>query len=99
MKKQIREVKLYIQAKKHSWQEEFEIEVNAIELDTDSSTIYLTLDTKVVHVGVPQIDEKTLTLAHIEQIHDQIKCEKANHYLRVTRMEDTINSLMCLENN
>jgi HSP20 family molecular chaperone IbpA len=92
------QVELFIQAEKNSWQDNFEIKVNRYNHETDNSTVYVTLDKVIVNIEVPEIDENTLTLAHIEQIQGQIKAEKAAHYLRVTSMEDQINSMMCLEN-
>lgn len=92
------QVELFIQAEKNSWQDNFEIKVNRYNHETDNSTVYVTLDRVIVNVKIPELDEKMLTLAQIEQIQGQIKAEKAAHYLRVTNMEDQINSMMCLEN-
>jgi len=90
---------LFIQAEKYSWEDKFSIGINTYERKSDNSEIAITLDKVTVNVEVPELDEKMLTLAQIEQTQEQIKAEKAASYLRVTKMEDHINSLMCLENN
>lgn len=92
------QVELFIQAEKRNHQDNFEIKVHRFNHKTDEYGVHITLDKVIVNVEIPEFDEKTLTLAHIEQIQGQIKAEKATHYLRVTNMEDQINSLMCLEN-
>ena len=102
IKMKTQQVELFIQATKYCWEEEFNIEVNTVEHKTETNsarpTTYVTLDKKTVSVTTPEIDEKMLTLAYVEQIRQQIKAEKAASYLRVTQMEDQINSLMCIEN-
>lgn len=94
-----KQVELFIQARKYNWQESFEITINDHERESSQSAIFITLGKKIVNIELPTLDEKILTLAHVEQIRDQIAAEKAASYLRVTRMEDQINSLMYLENN
>ncbi len=93
-----KKIELFIQARKYNWQENFKISVNLWEFKTDDKSIYITLDKKIIDIEIPELDEKLLTLAHVEQLRDQIKSEKAASYLRVIKMEDEINSLMCIEN-
>ena len=92
-------VKLYIQARKFSNERFFTISIDTHKFDSDNYVTRVLLNTVELDIEIPELDEKTLTLAQIEQLRDQIKAEKAEHYLRVVGLEDKINSLMCLENN
>lgn len=94
-----KKVKLYIQAMKFNFEDSFEISVCTHQRDSNTNLTAIRLDTVEVNIEVPELDEKSLNLAQIEQVRDQIKSEKAESYLRVARMEEHINSLMCLENN
>lgn len=73
------QVELFIQASKYTWEENFVIEVNQHNHVTDKTSIYIPLGKVIVNVEVPELDEKTLTLAHIEQIQGQIKLKKPLH--------------------
>ncbi len=99
MEMKTKKVELFIQAKKRNWEDKFSISVDTFEFKSDSHGVAITLDKKIIEIEVPELDEKALTLSHVEQIREQIKVEKAASYLRVARMEEHINSLMCLENN
>ena len=94
-----KKVKLYIQAEKSNLSEGSAIVINACEFRSDKWSTYITLNTIELDIEVPELDEKALTLAEIEQIRDKIKAEKADSYLRVVQMEEKINSLMCLESD
>jgi len=94
-----KKVKLYIQAKKYNWESEFNLCVDTMAFISDNNIVCVQLNSVEVDIEVPELDKKALTLAEIEQIRDHIKAEKANHYLRVTNLEDKINNLMCLEND
>ena len=91
-------VKLYIQARKSGWEDKFSLVIDTMAFESTETTLTVQLNTVELDIEVPELDEKMLSLAQVEQLRDQIKAEKAAHYLRVTGLEDKINSLMCLEN-
>ena len=92
-----KEVKLYVQAIKYSWQDDFEINISTMKRLTDAATVAIDLSEVTVEVPVPIIDQKQLRLAHVEQLKEIIKTERANSYARITAIEEKIQSLLCIE--
>lgn len=98
MNTKTKEVTLFIQAIKWSWDRSFEIKVSTHQKKSDGDWTIVDLDTMVVNVEIPVLDEKVLVLAEVEQLQAVIKAEKADSYLRIVALEEKINSLMYLEN-
>lgn len=98
MKTETKQVTLFIQADKASYESEFSMHVRSAKFESDSFTTVVHLDTVVVNVEIPVLDEKMLALAEVENLQANIKAEKVASYIRITQMEERINNLMCLEN-
>lgn len=64
---------------------------------SDAAHTYVLLQTTEVEVPDIEIDIKAFTIAQIEQLQDEVRTEKAESYLRVVKLKETIQSLMCLE--
>jgi hypothetical protein len=97
MNMETKEVKLYVQANKYSWEDDFQIIVSTVKHNSDGSTVAIQLSEVTVDVQIPAIDQKTLQLAEVEQLHAIIKTERANSYARITAIEEKIQSLLCIE--
>ena len=91
-------IKLHVYAEKWNHSETFKV---AVTTHLPESCEYRTIiELSVVHVDikVPLIDEKQLITAQVEQLKKVIQKEKADSHVRVTAIEEKIQSLLCLEN-
>jgi len=92
-----KEVKLYVQAIKWIYKKEFDIEVNTYRRGSCESYVIVDLSEVLIDVQIPTVNQKTLQLAEVEQLHEVIKTERANSYARITAIEEKIQSLLCIE--
>ena len=92
-----KEVKLYVMAHKYTWDDEFKIVVSTAKHLSDAATVVIQLSEVMIDVQVPTVNQKTLQLAEVEQLHEVIKTERANSYARITAIEEKIQSLLCIE--
>ena len=92
-----KEVKLYVIANKYTWEDDFKILVLTSLPMPDAATVAIQLSEITVEVPVPTIDKKQFKLAHVEQLKEVIKTERANSYARITAIEEKIQSLLCIE--
>jgi hypothetical protein len=92
-----KEVKLYVQANKYSWEDDFQIIVSTVKRLSDAATVVIQLSEVLIDVPVPTVNQKTLQLAEVEQLQEAIKTEHANSYARITAIEEKIQSLLCIE--
>lgn len=93
------EVELYICATKMEWEAEFSIEVNTYDranLDTGSQVI-IPLSQVTIEIEVPDVNEKQLQAEEIRRLQERIKKEKIDSHVRVTAIEEKIQSLMAIE--
>ena len=92
-----KEVKLYVMAAKHSFEINFHTVISTSKWATDEQTTVLLLSEVTVDVEIPDIDEKRLTLEEVKQLENKIKEEKDASYIRITAIEEKIQSLLCIE--
>jgi hypothetical protein len=97
MNMETKEVKLYVQAVKYTWEDDFKILVLTSLPTPDAATVSVQLSEITVEVPIPTIDKKQFKLAHVEQLQKTIKLERANSYARITAIEEKIQSLLCIE--
>ena len=92
-----KEVKLYVQAVKYYWQEEFVIDVRDYKTESSHEQVVVHLSEVTVEVQIPDVDVKHLQLEEVKQLRETIKTERANSYARITAIEEKIQSLLCIE--
>ena len=92
-----KEVKLYVQAIKYSWQDDFEINITTMKRLTDAATVAIDLSEVTIEVPIPPTDQKKLRLEEVEQLSNLVRLEKANSYARITEIKEKIQSLLCIE--
>jgi hypothetical protein len=97
MNMETKEVKLYVQAHKYTWDDEFKIVVSTAKPLPDAATVVIQLSEVMIDVQIPTVNLKTLQLAEVEQLRETIKTERANSYARITAIEEKIQSLLCIE--
>ena len=93
----IMKVKLYVQARKYTWDNEFEIVVHAFKYPPSADSTVVQLSEVEVDVPVPEINEKQLQLEEVKQLQQRITEEKNASHCRVTAIEEKIQSLLCIE--
>ena len=97
MNKETRKVKLYVQAEKWINQQDFEINVSTYPRSSCEHYTVIDISEVTVDVPVPAIDEKQLTQEEVKQLQAVIQKEKADSFVRVTAIEEKIQSLLSLE--
>ena len=93
-------VKLYVMAVKDRWKNEFRILVDTDDRTNwthDTSTIHILLSEVEIEVPVPELNQKQLTLMEVDQLKEVIQKEKADSHVRITAIEEKIQSLLCIE--
>jgi hypothetical protein len=99
---EMKKVTLYIAAHKHSYHgSKFEIIVDTCDRskwthDTSSTTV--PLSEVEVEVPIPKVSEKQLLNEEVKQLQAVIQKEKADSHVRITAIEEKIQSLLCIEN-
>jgi len=94
------EVTLYITAEKWNSSREFEIHINTYDLhkiNDGTSRITVPLSEVTVEIEVPDVSVKQLQAEEIKQLRAQIQKEMADSFVRVTAIEEKIQSLMAIE--
>jgi hypothetical protein len=97
MNMETKEVKLYVQANKYSWEDDFQIIVSTVKRLSDAATVVIQLSEVLIDVPIPTVNQKTLQLAEVEQLSNLVRLEKSNNYARITAIEEKIQSLLCIE--
>ena len=97
MKNEIKKVKLYVQAVKWAWDDKFAVQVNSFRADSLDNRMVVELSEVEIEIEVPLINEKQLQMEEIKHLQSIIEKEKADSYVRVTAIEEKIQSLLSLE--
>ena len=97
MKHEMKKVKLYVQAVKWDWDDEFKIQVNSFHPVSSDNCIFVDLSEVEIEIEVPLVNEKQLQMEEIKHLQSIIEKEKADSYVRVTAIEEKIQSLLSLE--
>ena len=97
MNKETRKVKLYVQAVKWNHSKEFSVDVSCYNRTSCEHYTVIDISEVTVDVPVPAIDEKQLTQEEVKQLQAVIQKEKADSFVRITAIEEKIQSLLSLE--
>ncbi len=94
-----KEVKLYVTA--HKWLGEYEVEVSTHDRHKYKSPgeVIIPLSEVTVEIDVPDVEKEQLMTEEIKQLQEQIQKERADSYVRITAIEEKIQSLMSIEHN
>ena len=97
MNKETRKVRLYVQAIKWINSKEFKIEVGCYSKTSCEHYTIIDISEVTVDVPIPAVNEKQLTQAEVKQLQAIIQKEKADSFVRITAIEERIQSLLSLE--
>jgi hypothetical protein len=89
--------KLYIQAEKHCFEEDFTISINAHKEETDGGTIVVDIATHELELDIPDVDQNELTLGHIDQLKQMKVKIMADNHLKMQSIDSEIQKLMAIE--
>ena len=88
---------MYIQAEKQTWNNEFEVKVNAYHNTSDKYSIVIDIDEVEVEVEVPVFTQEQFTNGHVEQLRALKEKLKADTCLQIQSLDEQIESLLALE--
>lgn len=88
---------LYIQAVKHSFENEFNVQINSFRMGSDNYCVVIDIAEHELELDIPDIDSNELTLAHIEQLNEMKLRMMADNNLRLEKIDNEIQKLMALE--
>jgi hypothetical protein len=98
---EMKKVTLYIAATKYSHaSSKFEVVVDTCDRSKwthESAQIVVPLSEVEVEVPIPEVSEKQLLGEEVRQLQAKIQKEKADSHVRVTAIEEKIQSLLCIE--
>lgn len=89
-------IKLYIQAEKYNFEKEFRVCVNAYKVESTQTHIVINIGEVEVEVDTPEISQKELTLAHVEQLKGIKKSLQAECNAKVVSIDNQIANLLAL---
>lgn len=92
--------KLYCYYYKWNWDTEYVFGVsNSYAPQNSDNRIVIPLCEREVDIDLPEVDNKTLTLAEVERLQQQIQKEQAESHKRIVDLQDRINSLLAIESS
>ena len=97
MKTTKQKITIYTQAIKYDWDNDFSVQHFTFHAKTTSDQVVIDLCENEVEINIPAADDKTLTMAHVQQLQEQITQEKQNSFQKVKRLEDKVKMLLCIE--
>jgi hypothetical protein len=89
--------KLFIQAEKYTWDNEFKVVVNSYHNKSDSSTIVIDIEEVDVDVVIPSFTQEQFTNGHIEQLRKVKEKLKADTFIQMQSLDEQIESLLAIE--
>lgn len=91
-------VKLHIQAIKYSFEDKFSVGVYIHGFKTESSQVVVDIGEVEVDVDIPEVSEKELNLAHVEQLKGVKKSIQAECNAKIVSIDSQIANLLALAN-
>jgi hypothetical protein len=88
---------LFVQATKYSFESDFSISVNAFQAKTERDQVVIDICQHEIELDVPDMDENSLTLAHIEQLQKMRVQVLADNHIRLQKLDEQIASLQAIE--
>jgi|VirMetMinimDraft_7_1064189.scaffolds.fasta_scaffold400518_2 hypothetical protein len=90
-------VKLYIQASKYSFQDEFSVSVSCYKSTSDARNVIIDIDELEIDVDVPEFTQEQFTSGHVEQLRIIKEKLKADTHLKIKSLDEQIESLLAIE--
>lgn len=93
-----KEITIYTQAEKWSFQDEMTIRHTTLKGTTDTNCIYIDLNEQVVEIDIPDGLEDLMVNAEISELEKMRDKIKADSVVKVNAIDDKIKSLLSIEN-
>ena len=90
-------VKLYIQASKYSFQDEFSVKVSCYKSQSCESSVVIDVDEVEVDIDIPEFTQEQFTNGHVEQLRLIKEKLKADTHLKIKSLDEQIESLLAIE--
>ena len=90
-------VKLYIQARKWSFEENFETIVSTFRIESDASYAMVDIDEVEVDIDVPKFTQEQFTNGLVEQLVKTKQKLQAETHLKLKSLDEQIESLLAIE--
>lgn len=91
-------IKLYIQAIKHAWAEDFKIEVSCYQRRSDERDVVIDIDDTEVEVSCPDFEQADFTNGHVEQLRKVKEELLAETHQKAKVLDEQIENLLAIEN-
>lgn len=91
--------KLFVHAEKADYEDEFRIEIRTYDFTPHVSrgTTSILLSEVEIEVPIPNYTQEQFNTVHVDKLRADLQKEKADSYLRVTAIEEKIQSLLSIE--
>lgn len=93
-----KEITIYTQASKWSFQDDFEVKHSTVKCRTDEGSIYIDLNEQVIEIDIPDGLEDLMVSAEISELEKMRDKIKADSIVKINSIEDKIQSLLSIEN-
>lgn len=93
-----KEITIYTQASKWSFQQDMTIKHSTNKGTTDGSCMYIDLNKQVVEIDIPDGLEDLMVSAEISELEKMRDKIKADSVVKVNAIDDKIKSLLSIEN-
>ena len=90
-------VKLYIQASKYSFQDEFTVNASCYRSQSCESSVVIDVDEVEVDIDIPEFTQEQFTNGHVEQLRLIKEKLKADTHLKIKSLDEQIESLLAIE--
>ena len=90
-------VKLYIQASKYSFQDEFTVSASCYRSQSCESSVVIDVDEVEVDIDVPEFTQEQFTNGHVDQLRIIKEKLKADTHLKIKSLDEQIESLLAIE--
>lgn len=90
-------VKLYIQAMKHSFESEFQVVVSTFKMKSDQTTVLIDIDDTEVEVSHPNFTQADFTNGHVDQLRKVKEELLADTHQKAKSLDEQIENLLAIE--
>ncbi len=90
--------KLYIQATKYNFEEEFEIGVTSYKNNSDQRHVIIDIDETEIELECPNFSQSDFTNGHVDQLRKVKQELKAETHQKLKCLDEQIESLLAIEN-
>lgn len=89
--------KLYVQASKWNWEEEFDIAVSDMKHESCSSRVVVDVCERIVSFEIPEVSKEMLIAGEVDQIERAIQTELDRSLKAVNQLNERKAKLLSLE--